>query len=312
MSSVSAEIDRSLWKISFFGALAVLASFFFGYAAQQVRTAPVPSALVWAGVGLALWLSFSLLVPYVIKSASVAALIALLQSVIVGLFLFGGKSPGLFFGAVFFLTFFLLMAFGTGRSEIRNALRIHFFKIGRGVVSVLVLGMNLFFALVVVFALRGEEVRIPQPFLGAMLRSSAPIVQRYVPGFSLEMNVDAFFESFAKSRLPEGTPQFAVDRMVSDFVASIESQTKVTIDQNATVLQALDEIANTKLKDFSAKNQTLTLLVLAGLVFFTLAGLGFLVQWVILAVGFFLFQIFYASRFLHMEFETADKEIIVV
>lgn len=306
------DVDRSLPKVAVTGGLMLITAFLFGYTVTLVRGAVTREGFLWAVVTFVLWISSTILLPYLIKSSSIAGVISLFESIIVSLFLVGIWNPLLLILSFGFLWLFLMMAFWIGRDEIRGQLRIRFFKIGRISASVLVGGINIFLAVALVFMLKSEGFTVPRPFLESMLRGSVPFMERYVPNMSLEMKTGEFFEEFAKSRIPEEAPPGALEQVVEGFIASVERQTRIELDPEARLVDSFDLLVNTKLKEFSIRNQTATFLTIALLVFFTLAGLGFLVKWVILTVAFLMFEVLYAFKFFHMEFESRDKEIIVV
>ena len=303
------EVDRSLIKITAFAGVSALAVFVFGY--ELRRVAEARGGAWFALIFGVLWLALAVLHPYIIKSLrvamfafaiEVAALIAALAS----------KNIILVAAVTAPLLLFLVSGFIVGRRELMNSVKIHFWQHGSRVIQACVTGMSLFLALYLVAQFSISDNLFSERNIRFLVGGVEPILRRTLPGFSLDAPVEDALNAFVRKQLPAGTPSALVAEATNDLLADLRRRTGTNIRADKTVIAGLVEMGNDRFSGLSRSARYGVLGAVALLIFVTLKGLAFVINWPILVVSFSIYELLLAFKFMHLEYETQQKEIIVV
>ncbi len=305
------EVDRSIIKITAFAAVSALFVFFFGYELRHLVEEPTGGRLIFTLAAGMLWLATAVLHPYVIKSVRVGIFAFLIEiGALVGAL--AGKELPLIAAVTAPLFLFLVSGFVIGRRALTNSVKIKFFQHGSRIMQAFATGLSLFLALYLAASFSVADQFVTERSIRFFLGGSEPILRRYLPDFSLGAPVGDVLRNVAARQLPPGAPPALLDQAVQGLLAQIRERTGASIRASDSVLQVVTRFANDRFGSLSRNMKLVTLAVIALLIFLTVKGLAFLINWPILVVSFAFYEFLLAFRFMHLEFETVQKEIIVV
>ena len=311
---MNSSLPISYIKATIYSTISATLAFFSGFWLSKMQGGEAGKIFLFAIVGILLWLSVGMLRQYVFWNFKYAELSILLDTLLITIpiaMVLGGISKGIVLAWAVLLVF-LIGAFLDGRKELQNAIRIRPTKAGRGASRYLVLGTNLFLAIIIVLQLKAGGVAVSKPILKGFFGGAAPFVSHYVPEFSLDMQTDAFLESLARSQTPPGTSPSVVAQAKDQLIAAIEENGHIVLDPHKPLIDSLHDGINSRLDMLAPRQRLVTFLIIGGFIFIVLASLGFIVREIILFVSFVLYEILFAANFFKIKLESQNKETVEI
>ncbi|MBI2037270.1 MAG: hypothetical protein HYT14_02825 [Candidatus Liptonbacteria bacterium] len=314
-----AEVDRSLIKIIMLGALGVVAAAASGFFVARYADAATNANFWLLSGALTVLLVVVLLQTFFVKSFSKAAaldaayaiaLLAPLAPVLTPFALAGGGAAlaGIIWGNF------------TGNRELKDRIKIRFFRISRLTLGKAATGLSLFLALYYL-GTQGGSIAVSQPLFERLVLPGASITERFFPGVSLSGTFRTAVTELAMSQakaIPgfEILPPAAQRELLNRAAAEVEVQATrllgITVRPDARVVDLLYESFQAKFAGLGESGKQLALLGIGAVMFFAIRGLGILFVWAAIAVGFVIYEILIALGFATIVLEGGSREIIIL
>ncbi|HEY4475849.1 MAG TPA: hypothetical protein VJB92_03985 [Candidatus Paceibacterota bacterium] len=306
------NIDRSFIKISAISVLCVIFAGLFGYNFASLIASLNPGNLSDLAYILIIWGVFLALQVFFVKSFSIGSAVAFIQTLAIWIFL-PEKFGGLNLLAVFSLFVFLALSFAKGRRELNDYLKIRFFKISRRAGAVALTGVALFIAIYSIALMSASGANtISKDAFNFLMKGSDVLIAKIVPGFSSEDSVGNALKSFARVRLPEGAAESDIGREAESLRRQLSTSLKFQLNAEEKVIDALYNILVLKLLAVSEYSRSASLAVTAVIVFLLAKSIAFFLNWIIIFITFGVYQLLMALNFMHISFESQNKEIIIL
>ena len=321
--SEEADVDRSIVKIYSLAALGIISFLFSGYFFKLFLKGDDLNDFLISAIAAAISLIIVLFQILFIKDIWRINLICLAE--VLGLFaIFYDKLAGVIMlplGALLFLLF-LLSANYVGVKELRNMLKINFWRVSRIVLPKAIAGSLIFFC----FAFVGLNVSENKFFISRnnfekILASTSGIIQKFFPVFDQSLNIHEMALNMANERVNE-TPQFqnlpkivknqVIDQAVSDFENNISKIAGSHINPQLKIGEAIYEIIKMKFDEASSKNQIYVLAGISLALFFIAESLAMPIRLVISFFAYLIYEISFALGFVFISLENRSREIIVL
>lgn len=306
-------INRSYLKIALIGIVAVLAAGFFGLELAALKSGTTGDRLLAAALAGIVWLTLAFLAAFLADQKGLGILLFGLQTLAAALpsYRFFLSSPYLLAGAVL-LFVFLTWGYLRARLDLEEYLNIRFFRIGAKALPLFISGVAIFSAIYSAGVLDITGFSFSEAAVTKTLESAAPLMRRFIPGFSPEATVQGALSSFVRRQLPLDVPEAAVDQNTAALREKIAELTGIPLRGEDTVSQAVYENAILKLRSLKAGARVVALAVIGVLIFLTIKGVAFFIQWVIMLLGFLFYHALLMLNFFSIGFETREKEVIVM
>lgn len=320
-----AEVDRSITKITVLAIVGVVLAFFFGYY-LKIFLAAGDWSLLWITSLLALgFLSFFLLNVFFIKSLARATLIIFLESGAVLAGFYDRLSIDLAIGGAA-LAVLLFWSVYSGQTEMKNLLKIKFWRIGKIVVPKAVAAVALFVSIAYYANLQGnvlggEDFFISRSGFEKIIASSAPLIKKIIPEFDLSLSAGEVLNKLAETQV-EGNPQAQIlpenikRQLIVDAARDLEKKisdfTGTAFDLKAKVSDTLYGIMIKKVSGLSPEYQGVFQVGMAALIFLTIIGLVLPIRWLTSFIAFLVYESLIALGFAVVSLEGRSKEIVLL
>lgn len=316
-------MDRSLLKIY---SLAVLGIVFFalsGYFFKVFLNSDNLNYLLFSAIAILLLLIIVLFQILFIKNIWRIHLISLVE--ILSLFaVFYDKLDSalmLSLGALLFLIF-LLFANYFGVRDLRNVLKINFWRAAKIVLPKAIAGTLLFFCFVFVGVTVSEDkFFISKNNFEKIFAPTSGIVKRFFPEFEPSLSIHEFALNMANERInqsPElqNLPKTVKNQMINQTVIEFENNlSKIAgnhINAQLKVGEAIYEIIKIRFDEVSAKKQTYILIGISIALFFIAESLALPIRMIISFFAYLIYEILFALGIVFISLENRGKEIIVL
>lgn len=314
-----ADVDRSFAKIVVLGVLGVVAAAASGFFVARYTDAPTNANFWLLSGALITLLVVVLLQTFFVKSfgkaavldaAYTVALLVPLAPALTPLALLGGGAA---FAGILWGNF-------TGSRELKDRIKIRFFRVSRLTLGKAATGLSLFFALYYL-GTQGGSIAVSKPLFERLVLPGASITERFFPGVSLSGTFRAAATELAANQakaIPgfEVLPPLAQRELLNRAAAEVEAQATrllgVTVRPDARIVDLLYESLQAKLAGLGESGKQLALLAVGAVVFFAIRGLGIFFIWAALAVGFVIYEILIALGFATIVLEGGSREIIIL
>ncbi len=317
------DIDRSIVKIYSLAALGIISFLFSGYFFKLFLSGDNLNDFLISAVAAAISLIIILFQILFIKDIWRIHLICLVE--VFGLFaIFYDKLAGVLMlplGALLFLLF-LLSANYYGIRELKNVLKINFWRVSKIVLPKAIAGSLIFFC----FTFVGINVSANKFFISRsnfekIFSSTSGIIQKFFPGFDQSLNIHELALNMANEKVNE-SPQFQnlpkavknqiISQTVSDFENNISEIAGSHVNPQLKVGEAVFEIIKTKFDEAQAKNQIYILIGIGVALFFMAESLAMPLRLIISFFAYLIYEISFALGFAFISLENRSREIIVL
>ena len=312
------EIDRSLVKITILAIVTIILAFLFGYFTKSFFIVGSREYLLAAFSAALGFLSFFLLNVFFIKSLTRAILIIFLESGAALAGFYDQFSLNLAIGAAVLAVFLFWSAY-SGQTEMKNLLKIKFWRIGKIVIPKAITALALFTS--VAFYYTNPDFFISRSSFEKIIAPSAPLVQKILPEFDLSLPVGELINKLAQGQvegnpeakvLPENVKQQLISRTSGDVEKKIADFLGAPLDAKQKVSDSLYGAAVQKIAALSEQGRKLVSVGVAALLFLSIVGFIWPIRWLTTLLALIFYEIFLALGFAVITLEGKSKEIIIL
>lgn len=317
----------SVWKALLLGACATVSAFFAGYFLKAffVGAFEIGKSSLWFGISATIFFAFIAVAVMFINKKKWLAGIGIASAVAMLAPFIGEISVPLAFVGVIII---LLFAFALidGRRELDNHLTLHFFRMARGTLSRIVIGIALlvgilFFNTFSLEPLTGDNPILPQ---GVFEKSIAAFSSKLKPilgdvDFSKslhQISSEAINGAFEQSGLSSDTAatftSTSQKQLVEEYERRITSVIGEPIDPEKPLSTAIYEVLLNKFNKTEGASKTIILVGLSFVLFLSIAAVGPIIRFIAAAIGFVIFESLLAIGFGEKIYDTVSKETVVL
>lgn len=287
---------------------------------------------------VAFLLSFGLLFTFVsilIKKSKHFLVLAIILALL-ALAFFEKNVYSLIAALVFFLTLFL------GRNRIKKekkkSIKFSFWEVNRRGLALALTGMSLMMATAFAFSPTGYRLRLefPRPLTEIMFDlSEKPIASRF-SGYHQDMTIDEFFEmsffnqlenqltdlpealpdSIGEFDLPDSIPDFVIEEKKAEFLQvqkeALSESLNMEVKGGENIKDIVHQFINVKFWRYNLDYSQHIPLVLISIGFTVIKSLTLILKPIIILLGWLLFKILVAFRFILIKKKVVKKEIVKV
>lgn len=308
----ASDVDVSVFKLVTFVILTSIAAAVCGYFIASVTST---WSLVWQIAALSVfWLMFTLQ-GFFIKSrtrAVVSIAFESLMMILPVLIIFWSSVSIYFFIAYAVLFGALYFAYDGARAELKNAIKIPFWRITHKILAKAVPGTIIFIFIVYAF-IAGKAIVQGQGdvFTRYIL---VPIVRIYIPEFNDTMTINDLLQKIAErqigseryAELPQTERNNALQK-TNDFIRSYAE-----IKTNVPIGNAIYDFFANKLQSSDWFVKFYIGLTLLALVWFIIKAVALVFYLPLGAVTFLIFEILIAANFIVIQYEAKSREVVLL
>ncbi|HEY4498105.1 MAG TPA: hypothetical protein VJA63_00500 [Candidatus Paceibacterota bacterium] len=239
---------------------------------------------------------------------------------ILGLSLFFFLAFSWFFvGALLALAVFLALAAYRGKREMKNMIKIHFFKASRIILGSAITALVIFFSLLLVlnngFAVKRQSV---DRFVEVAM---TPVLRRYVPSFTPEMKTGDFFKSMAESeaagqsdfaKLSPKTRTQLINQAAAESEKQFEEYLGAELDPEGTVSGNMYNVISFKLKGLTPEARLYLGLAFVGIIWLSIKSLEFIIYLPLALLAFIIYELLFVSNFIVIQLEPGSREVVAI
>lgn len=318
-----ADVDKSIVKIYSLAALGIISFLFSGYFFKLFLSGDNLNNFLISVIAAVISLIIVLFQILFIKDIWRVHLICLVE--VLGLFaIFYDKLENVLMlplGAMLFLLF-LLFANYSGIRELKNMIKIDFWRVSKIVLPKTIAGSLVFFCFAFVgLTISENKFFISQDNFEKIFASTSGIIQIVFPSFDQSLNIHELVLNMANERVNE-SPQFEnlpkavknqiISQTVSDFENNISKIAGSNINTQLKVGEALFEIIKMKFDEASSKNQTYVLIGISLALFFIIESFAMPIRLIISFFAYLIYEVLFALGFVFVSLESRSKEIIIL
>lgn len=311
MGGNAIDIDVSKIKIGALFFVSLLLAAFSGYRFVAALAEPQGPQIFFAALIAVLWMVMITLQPFFIKSSRLGFVLVAVEAVSIWV-LFPDRFSSFTSGASVLLFVFLLFAYLNGRNEISQRLKISFWKVSGRSAKAALTGFALFIAVYSIGFLGYPDLNLSKKTFSYFLVGSEPLVGYVLPGFSLKMPIGDFLKTVAMSRLPEGAPQSVINETAALLQAQISKNLGIALSSAESLTDLLYKLSINKVLNLPPTWKMVAFIGIGLFIFWLVKAAGFFVSWVVVGIAFVVYEALYAFGFMHISFESRDKEVIIV
>jgi hypothetical protein len=305
------RVNHAYGKRIGFGAASIALALFLGFTFSRIFTGDGGGRFVLFGIALVLWMAAVTLRPYLYDDVKMVAAVAALE--LLGIWLFLDEKTGtLIFLSLLFLFLLLFTSFKRGNWLLRNMLHIRFFRLSNSIVRTAMSGFALFAALYVTGALVGMTTVIPKTSFVYLFESAEPIVERVIPRFSGGITVhDAVYDLIA-FRADPGATSAEIESAVGESIVSINERFDIELTGGEVAVDVLYDNLLAGLHELDIGVQAAVLILIGAVLFFTIKGVAFFANWIIVSVAYGCYMLLKLSGFFEITSTSMLKEAVSV
>lgn len=306
------DVDLSPVKIGTVCALSVVLAIIAGYLAGRIAGgASDLAAFVLFAVAVIVWVGFSALKAFIVKSLKFGLVTSLLEAGAIWAFLPGRFSP--FAVAAALIVFFSLASgFVKARRDLNDRLKVRFWNAGGAFARSAMTGLALAGTIAILGSFGFPEIAIPKGVFEFAFVGSDQIIDNFIPGFSSKGSVDEVLRNFAVSQLPQGTPEAFISQSVAELKRAIEKSTGIALSGRERVMDALYDLSAGKLAELPPVLKLAAMIVIGLLIFGLAKTAAFILNWFAVLFAYLIYQLLMAFNFMHIVYENRGKEVIIV
>ncbi len=323
--SDSVDVDRSMFKIAVLAVFSVVSLSVFGYFFKLFFQGGEGKLFLISGLSAIIFLIFFTLQTLFIKSLKINSLIIFLSCVGLAAIFYNIVNSAILIGIALV---FVALFFGNinGVRELRNSLKINFWKINKTVLPKAVAAIFLFISIIYIYgnsAVNGEFFISQQNFEKIVLSPSIIVAQRFYPEINLSLTINELAVNLAKKQIEESSelnilPLAVKKTMVNQAAAELEKQISGFLSipestgKKSTISETLYEVLKNKFNAFPENIKSLVLIGVVLTIFLTLEVLALPIRLIISILTFIIYEILLSFGFASVELEGRSKEIIIL
>ncbi len=224
-----------------------------------------------------------------------------------------------FVGALLVLAVFLALAAYRGKREMKNMVKLHFFKVSRITLGSAITAVIIFFGLLLVL---NNEFTVKRQSVDRFVEvAMTPVLRRYVPSFTPEMRTGDFFKSMAESEAA-GQPDLAklspktrtqlINQAAAENEKQFEEYLGVELDSKETVSGNMYNVISLKLKGLTPEARLYLGLVFVGIIWLSIKSLEFILYLPLAFLAFIIYELLVVSNLIVIQLEPGSREVVVI
>ncbi len=318
------EIDKSISKIIVLAAVGVIFSFFFGYFLKLfIIENRWDFFLICLSAALG-FLTIFLLDVFFIKDFWRSALIIFLESLAFLSVFYDWLSPKII-GAAFLSFLILLWGNYAGKEELKNMLKIKFWRVGKKVLPKAITGLALFssVASIMVISLGNEKFFIsPQTFeklISPVLEMK--IIQNFFPGIDLSLPIGDLITNLTSIQVEENpqskllspaSKQQLINQSANEMEKKISDFVGGPINPKSNTSEVIYESMVNRFVQLPDEVKAIIPIGVAAIIFLTILGFILPIRWLASFLAFLIYEICLALGFSSLVLESKSREIILL
>ncbi len=305
------NIDSTKWKVIGLGVVSTGLAALFGRSLQQFLNHD--GGLISLGIFCVLWFALMTLHPFLVKGLRVASILYAAQVLaFVAPFYASFSFTVLIPAALLFAT--MLVGFERGHKVLESNLNIEFYTAARRAAGALFTGLALFASIYVGAELKTKGGVVSKDYVRVAIQGVLPLTARLSPGIKLDGRVGEVIKAITQKKLglSQAIPVAYLDAQVQEIIATASDSLGVKIEANETLPHALEKVLTNKADKLSNGGKLLLAAGLGLLLFFTLKGLGFFLNFIVIFVAFLAYHLLLGLNVIHIGLESRSKETIIL
>lgn len=302
-----AEVDMSILKISIIAALGVVAAIIASYFTSLVYKQPTSTNFILATAFIFVFIIIFFFQSIFIKSTNLNSLIAIGETLGLASFLMLINYSFVTIIGIL-LTFLMFYTAIKGiHQELQSKLIIKIFSLARFSVPKIVAAVIILISLIYSEPFFPENVNLSKGLIKSILGpvdTIAKITDNYLKiglnNFSIEKPISELNLAYNGIEIPA----VALQQQLMSLGMNIKS--------NESILDAVYNLANSRMKDFSMATKWTIFGSVFLLIFLTIKSLFWLLYWLIYILIYLVYEILMALGFCKLTYEQISKEIIVL
>lgn len=209
-----------------------------------------------------------------------------------------------------------------GQKDAQASVKIYFGKIIRVVAPLAVTAIALLFSYAYTMNVVSPDLNISEKGFNALLSPLGSALRKFIPEFELTMTFNKLMEAVILSDLPQlpaelrAAPREAKLQLLNEsrgeVLRFVSEKLGVTARGADQVSEVLYRAANNKLSVIPEKWRQILPVGFGVLVFLTVRGLAFIINYLTMLLGWLLYRLLLAVGFFHVVSEQASKESVVL
>lgn len=221
-----------------------------------------------------------------------------------------------FLGALALFAVFMLHGAYRGKRVIDNMVKIRFPRLVYVITTSLITAVIIFLSTMLILS---SNFSIKKERVDQIINLSAPVMDRFVDGFTPEMETGAFLTSFAErdaasseefQALPESQKRLVIDRSIANLETRINDFLGVDVNLDVSVSENIHEIAETKLSLLTPRARLYWSIVAIAVIWLSVESVKFLIFIPLTVLAFLAYELLFALGFAALQMESRSKEII--
>lgn len=308
-SNTQSDTDVSVVKLISFVLLAIISAMATGYFIAKISILYILISLI------VFWIIFTLQVLFIKGRSRIIIALALetMAIAIPSVFIFeSGFSSYMLIGAIS-LFVLLLMAEMSARSQVKNSLRIKFFKVAKVSLSKSIPALLVFISLIYLFVAGKDLAAKNSGFIADSIIT--PIFSAFIPGLSADSSFRDIIEKTAELRLGrdayESLPSYVKDESVKQTQTFIEKYTgQINID--APFSDVVFEFFTERLSGADLLTKLYVAITLVTLIWFIVRTATIILYIPIAILSFLVYELLIVTNFIVIQYESRSREIVLL
>lgn len=302
----SADADLSILKIASFIALVSISAFGSGYFLATIQ-------VFYAFISLSLFLVLFSLQTIFIKSWTRIIPAVVLEVFFLSLPILVVLKNNLniyLWSAIGLLLIFLFWAEVDGRSETRNFLKIHFWRVSKTVLLKSITAVLLFTIFIYVsLANVSTDNDYGNEISEAINVFIAPAIKIFVPEFSYESPLKNIIVDILTK---QGVPQESISFATNEFKKNIDNMFGIDLDLNETIGNSVYAAIKDKINKMLNSGNVYALLPILIILWFMVRGIAFILFIPLSFISFLLYELSIITNFAVIQYESRSREIVLL
>jgi len=208
----------------------------------------------------------------------------------------------------------------TARREVKNNLRIRYFRTASKQIGKAMTGIAIAVVILYMPHLDTAEVFVPERGLNAFFKVLTRVTDHFTfQKINLNLNVSEVAKDFVKMKLDGNKEfrelslqeqEFAVNNASIEIIKQLEKSLKIKIDRNEPVSDLFRTLIINTLEDWRDRLGDVFIFGWLVALFFVAKSLGVIIGWLGALFGYLIFQLFQSINFIHAIGENSMQEVV--
>lgn len=198
---------------------------------------------------------------------------------------------------------------------VQNNVKVKFWHIAHISADYASSGMAIFAILAYLSLLNFSDPSSLKKTLEAAIRPMEPIFYQYIPGFTIRSTITQIAASLLPDDLKLAPPEIksqVIQQAAQRLSATLAAYIKVPISAGDKVIDIVYKATLGKILNYSPVVRSSILVVSGFFIFILLKFILIFVNWISIALAFGIYRILLATKFLEVQLQSIEKEVIVV